>query len=236
MRFTPPLLLLLPSLIGLSGCLVGVDDEAPTLQVLGSIPEGGESHPADLPIRVQVDRYLDPAQDWLRAVELTSGNNRLGAWVGYDPAAPGLVVVPTADLRPGLGYSITLVADRLRALDGGRLSSDYTFSFLTARPTSGPRETPPVRFEEDVLPILRRGCGCHGPELPPALTYEALVEQPSLLDPDRMMVRPGLPLESTLIIKALPGYPDRVGGQMPPGAEPLDEESLRTLVSWVVQL
>ncbi|MFN3198577.1 MAG: Ig-like domain-containing protein [Bradymonadia bacterium] len=220
-----------------SGCVVGVDDASKSLHVIEIEPVEGANAPVDQPLRITFDRYLDPDQDFSRAADVISGGLRVGASVGYDPVAPGLVVVPTADLPPGIGYTLVVRAERIRALDGGQMAEDVRHSFIGARSTTGPRETPLVDFESEVAPILEARCGgCHGPDLPPEMTEAGLVGVQSPSMPELLMVRPGQPMESTLVLKLLPDYPRRVGQQMPLSGDLLDPETLRTLVSWVAQL
>lgn len=216
------------------GCLIGAEDQMKPLQIVTAIPTQGAAHPADTPLRLITDRYLDPTRDWAQAVQLTSGELRFAVEVGYDPVAPGLVIVPIAALRPGLGYTLTVFADSLYGLDGSQLEADLTLDFVAAVGLNTP-EPAPLDFDTDVAPILTANCGCHGPDLPPRMTEADLLDQPSLVDPDRWMVRRGLPMQSTLILKVLDGYPHRLGQQMPPEGPPLDPERLRTLVTWVAR-
>jgi hypothetical protein len=92
-------------------------------------------------------------------------------------------------------------------------------------------------FETDVRPLLERRCGCHGPapaEWPP-LEPEVLAHEPSRGDPHLVLLDPGAPMRSALVLKVLPGYPGISGGSMPPGA-PLSEAERRVLFDWVRSL
>jgi hypothetical protein len=99
-------------------------------------------------------------------------------------------------------------------------------------------------FTKDVLPILGRctGGGCHASSSPAGeldLTAEAAYDSlmgPSAQDPGTLLVTPGNPTNSYLMMK-LWGT-GVIGTQMPRNeagdAEPLPEEELATLEAWIV--
>lgn len=224
--------LLFGVIAGPSACLIAGEEQS-ALHVVESEPAAGAVHPASAPLRVRFDRYLDPGMDWPRAAALRSGDAEFAVTVAYDPAGPGLVVVPRNALRPGLGYVLRLPAERLRGIDGSTLGADIEIPFRAAPAVVQPAPRP-VDFEADLSPIFDRACGCHGPEpaVYPPLTREALLTLPSRRHPDLPLVEPGGPLRSMLVLKVLPGYPGLLGESMPPEA-PLPPDEIRLVVEWV---
>lgn len=216
----------------LGGCLD--EDALRPLQVIDSVPAAGADHPSGAPIRIVFDGYLDPTINLGRAVLLSSGDVSAGADVGYDPSGPALVVVPRIDLRADLAYTVTVDPLLLFGLDGRQLAEPFTLGF-TARATPGQPAPAPVDFARDLAPVFERRCGCHGeePSAFPPLRPDALIDVPSPSDPSKMLVDPGDPLRSVLVLKVLPDYPQIFGLAMPPDDGPLSGETIRKLVSWI---
>lgn len=218
-------------MLALSGCLV-----APTpgpLRVVDQQPAQGGDHPSGAPIRIVFDGYLDPDLPFRRAAVLRSADVLAAVDVGYDPSGPALVIVPRADMRADLAYEVVLDPAVLQGVDGRTLAGEYVLGF-TARDAPS-IEAEPIVFSRDLAPTFEARCGCHGPEplAFPQLIPSALIDVPSPADPDLVLVDPGDPLRSVLLLKLLPDYPQVRGLAMPPDGPPLSGETLRRLVSWI---
>jgi len=217
-----------------SACVSGDDD--PSLRVVGTEPPEGQAHPATAPLEIRFDAYLGPVPLSSAAVRLNSGEVEVPVGLLDDPIARALVLRPIDELVPGLTYTLTVEPAAVASLDGRRLEAAFTLNFVATatgvRPASGPPD-----FDADVRPLLERRCGCHGP--PPAvwppLEPEVLLFAPSRADPHRVLLDPGAPMRSALILKVLPGYPGVSGVGMPPGS-PLPESERRLLFDWVRSL
>jgi hypothetical protein len=219
----------------LVGCMQ--TPERTPLRVVAIDPDPGGEHAADAPLRIVFDGYLDPAMDFDRAVVLTSAEVAFEVAVGYDPTGPALVVQPPVSLRPGLGYRLRVDAEVVRGVDGRSLAADHESGFI-ARPARGRVDTPPIDFEADLAPALAAHCGCHGeePQAFPPLRPDALINQPARADPERLLVAPGEPLASELVLKVLPDYPHVRGLGMPPEGPPLPAAVVRDLVRWIEEI
>lgn len=219
----------------MSGC--ASDDSAGKLHIVDSLPAPGAAHPAGDPIRIRFDGYLDPLTDWSQTVTLSSAEVPFAARVTYDPVDRALVAVPLLDLRPGVGYTVTVLGERLRGVDGRPAPAEpFVLGFhAVADPPTRPRREE-VDFA-DLAPVLADQCSCHGPEplVYPPLTPAALVGRPSQRRPDRLLVVPGDALASYLVERVLPDYPTVRGLPMPPD-EPLPDEVLRALITWIERL
>lgn len=213
------------------------DREVAPLGLVLTEPSAGQPLAADGVIRVRFDAYLDPTQRWGSGATLVSGEQKVGFSAGYDPVDRALVIVPNLDLRVGLAYVFTLEAETIRTLDGRVFSAPITLEFVAGPPTGQHPLRAPVDFEAELREPFARRCGCHGPE-PfdwPPLMPEALINVPSKRDPDRMLVVPGEPMRSELVLKLLAEYPGVAADRMPPEA-PLEAETIRRVVAWVEQL
>lgn len=220
--------------VGGSACVAGKDE--PSLAVVSTDPPAGAAHPAMAPLEVRFDAYLATVPLTSSAVRLTSGEVEVPIGLLGDPVARALVVHPLDELVPGLAYTLTVEPAAVRSLDGRRLDDAFTLDFVATATGARPASAPPD-FETDVRPLLERRCGCHGPapaEWPP-LEPDALTFTPSRADPRRVLLDPGAPMRSALILKVLPGYPGVSGQLMPPGA-PLAERERRLLFDWVRSL
>jgi hypothetical protein len=164
---------------------------------------------------------------------LTSNEVNASTDIGYDPSGPALVIVPRLNMRPNLAYQVVLDPEVIRGVDGRALDTPFTLGF-TARDIDSP-SADPVLFDRDVAPIFEARCGCHGPEplaFPP-LTPSSLRNIPSPSMPDRLLVEPGDPLRSVLLLKVLPDYPQINGLSMPPEGAPLTGQELRRIADWI---
>ncbi|MEW6752948.1 MAG: hypothetical protein AB1505_18505 [Candidatus Latescibacterota bacterium] len=106
-----------------------------------------------------------------------------------------------------------------------------------------------IDFETEIQPIFTSTCAlpaCHtGETLPfgglsggglvllPGQAWEALVNVPTKVDPDRLRVVPGNSSESVIVLK-LEGAAG-VGGRMPQGRGPLDAETIQLIRDWIDQ-
>ncbi len=200
-------------------------------------PEAGAVHPADAPLRVVFDHYLEPNLGLDASATLGSGAATFAARITYDPVARALLVVPLVTLRADLGYTLTVHADAIRGYAGETLAADVTLGFRAGRAAAPRTALPPVDFDRELRPVLEAKCDCHGPEpaVYPPLDPESLVGQPSQRQPDRTLVQPGRALHSYLVQRVLPDYPGVRGLPMPLDA-PLSDDELRALVSWVERL
>lgn len=214
------------------GCLDA--DPLHALRVIDTQPTQGADHPSGAPIRIVFDGYLDPAVDLERAVLLSSGEISAAADVGHDPSGPGLVILPRIGLRADLTYTVTLDPTLVFGIDGRQLAAPFVLGFVArSTPTAPPPE--PITFARDLAPIFERSCSCHGeePAAFPPLRPAALIDVPSPSDPSKMLVDPGDPLRSVLLLKVLPDYPQIFGLAMPPEGPPLSGANIRALVSWI---
>lgn len=220
--------------VGGSACVAGQDE--PSLAVVSTDPSPDDAHPAMAPLEVRFDAYLATVPLTSPAVRLTSGEVEIPIGLLGDPVARALVVRPLDELVPGLAYTLTIEPSAVRGLDGRRLDDVFTLDFVATATGVQPASTPPD-FETDVRPLLERRCSCHGPapaEWPP-LEPDALAFTPSRADPRRVLLDPGAPMRSEVVLKVLPGYPGVSGQLMPPGA-PLPEGERRLLFDWIRSL
>ena len=226
--------LILPLIIAsltVSACSFGGKDEP--LQVIRTLPADGESLAANGAIRVQFDRYLDPKSIKSGEISLSSGDASASFRVGYDPVDRALVIQPRLQMRVGLQYTVSMNPDVIRGLNGSSLISAHTASFRVTPAESDNDERGPVHFNRDLIPIIENRCGCHGPEPMafPELTPEALVDRQSQRQSARTLVTSGRPLESYLIHRILPDYPQTRGE-----TKDLTDEERRLFVRWVTEL
>lgn len=211
---------------GLSSCGPEADTIVP--DVIATHPAAGALWAADRPLEVQFDTWLEPATVEDGRVELTSGELGAAVWVEYDPVGPSLVIHPFVALRPGLGYRLAIDGEGLAPLGGGPGAASIELGFRAGAPVGW--QPPPMPSDAEMLALFDRRCGCHGPAPAafPALTRQALVGVPSHRQPERLLVAPGRPLESQLVLRVLDGYPG-VRGQ----PKVLSDDERRQIVRWV---
>ena len=84
-------------------CLIGCAFETgeDLLQLDGTIPEAGQNWPADQPLRIFFDRYLNPQSLDRSKFGLTSGEANASIIVGYDPVGPSVIIKPRLVMRAG---------------------------------------------------------------------------------------------------------------------------------------
>jgi len=206
----------------------------------------------DVPLNPQLlvflDRYLDPfSVDPRRALRLSSGAQTLEIDVQWDPVTKAVVARPTAPLRPGVRYLLTLVEPGALADFAGRtIEAPLEVRFTTGERTEveeaetidDPRAAVEAYFAGD-----GRCLECHvkGSRY---LALEDLSELAGLAAKtaaDRDLVVPGNPSQSYLLHKLLPSYPDLVGGPMPPyttegSADRVPPEALSAVARWIETL
>lgn len=214
-----------------AGC--APDQDVSGLSVVATVPEADGIIAANLPISIQFSDHIAPEITFGGRVSLTTADLDVVVQAGYDPVSKSVVAVPTTDLLVGRVYTLTLAVEGLVSVDGRTLDEDVTFDFVVGTPTPRPRARPAVNFATEVAPLFAGRCSCHGTgqALPP-LTPGALVDQPSVRDPDRTLVRPGDPRRSLLVQKVLTDYRWVPGGPMPPSGA-LSAEDQRLIVGWV---
>lgn len=225
-RFTLVKILLLGGWSHLTACAPETDTIVPT--VTDSRPRAGETWPADRPLTVTFDHYLDPDTITDGLARLTSGELPVATWVEYDPVGPAVEVHPFIDLRPGLGYTLTLATEAIEALGGAAGAGPVELRFIAGPPLG----TPPPGTPSDaaVAQVFDARCGCHGPAPAafPALRRDALVGVPSARQPDRVLVIPGRPMASYLVQRILEDYPGVRGME-----KALSDDERRLIVRWV---
>ncbi|MCA9542747.1 MAG: Ig-like domain-containing protein [Myxococcales bacterium] len=211
------------------------DRDPPALALLETVPAAGAASPANAPIRLRFNGWLDPEGVAAGAIDLHSGDLSFGFTAGYDPVDRALVIIPPVDLRVGLAYRLEVMPEAVRGLDGRRLAEPITLDFVAGPPTNPRPPADPVPFAR-LQGLFARACDrCHGAEplAWPPLTEQALLMGESLRDPGRRLVAPGRPLESQLVLKLLPGYPGVHGAPMPLEGPPLTADQVRTIIGWV---
>jgi hypothetical protein len=229
----------LAAFFGVTACTSGAD--APTLAVVATQPPASGEHAANRPIRLEFDRYLYPvfAQTGAEGegIRLVSGDIDVPLEARYDVVGRALELAPREALSPGVGYRLDVAPGAVFGLGGETLAEPISLGFWAGLPelTMGEPQTP-LDFERDVAVVWAGRCGCHGPaeegRVPPALTEDALVGQPSVRFPGLALVQPGQPLRSALVRKLLPDYPGLRGEAMPPSG-PLEDAALRRVLAWI---
>lgn len=225
-------LVLVTSLLGwayLSAC--GADGDTLVPVVEATRPAPGEVWPADRPLTVIYGSWLDPRTVRDGVATLSSGELETAVGVAYDPVGPAVMVYPLTALRPGLGYTLTLDGARLTALGGDVGGATVTVGFR-AGPVEG-WSPPPAPSDGEMADLFARRCGCHGPApaASPALTREAMVGVPARRRPDRLLVEPGRPLDSELVLRVLPDHPGVRGME-----KTLTDDERRQIIRWVEHL
>lgn len=206
----------------------GTQETAPALEVVATAPVDDSTWPADLPIEVRFDRYLDPTAINESDVVVTSGEVGVTVDLGYDPVSKALIIEPAGNLRVGVAYVVRVRAGEVRGIDGSLLAEDWVLHF-TAGSLRNPEPPAPVSFA-DLEPVFAERCGCHGPAPSafPALTPADLIDQPAARQPGRTLVVPGRPMSSYLVQRVLEAYPGVVGGE-----KALSDAERRQIVHWV---
>ncbi|HXU01034.1 MAG TPA: Ig-like domain-containing protein [Polyangia bacterium] len=208
--------------------------------------------PTDVTFRITFNDFPDPDTVRSDSLLLTTGYFWVPGSYGVDLIGKAAVMHPIRPLVPALGYSLHL-RPALAALTG---CPGWTedIEFVTADGPAGapPPETPPFA---DVQAIFQARCGggCHltddddGGCLTPAVaglslcardSWDQLVSVPSRQNDSLRLVEPGDSARSYLLRKLLPstatgGPITGVAGQREPPGDPLPEDQLRLIASWI---
>ena len=225
------LILVVVAFLCTGGC--GVDGTQGKLLIVGNSPVESADHPATDPLRIYFDRYLAPQNEWRSIATVTSGDANFGISTSYDPIERAIIVQPRYPLRPHVGFLLTIDHERLSAMDGGRLDEDFELSFVTVPAPLVEPSSEVIDFETQLTPVIEHRCGCHGPSPKafPDLVPTSLVGQASALQPERILVKPGRPLESYLVQRLLPDYPGTRGLN-----KTIESDELRLFIAWINQL
>ena len=173
---------------------------------------------------------------------------------GTDMIAKTAVMRPISRLTPGLGYSLHL-RPALSSLAGCPGTSEE-IEFITGDGPSGDTPQPPATFDsvQRILGARCAGAGCHlaagdagdgclaapaaGLSLCAPEAWDQLVAVPSRQDSQLQLVEAGDSARSYLLRKLLPAKPSGgpiagVYGQREPPGEPLLEDQLRAIATWI---
>jgi len=264
---TDPFLRLLCALLG--GCLVACvvaddpivgDPERPfyttPVQLVASNPvHDAETVPRDTTVWMTFDQHLNVSgARFFDALQMRSGEIREGIRIHYEMVDKRLVGRLINPLEPRLRYTLSADTERLRSVSGAVLETPTEVTFITGDQVEG-RETEAALpgWREDIVPMLARGCSCHGPDEGPRLgfdipifTYNNLLNAVSTPDDTLRLVEPFVPTRSYIMHKVLEDYPIRQGDVMPPPwaatflaernvafAGPLSRDDMRTLELWI---
>jgi hypothetical protein len=115
-----------------------VTENPAALQVTGRAPASGATDVlATTPVTVTLDLTLAPSTVNTSTVTLTGPTGAVAAGVTYDPGNKRVTLTPTASLKPGTTYTVTLDGS-IATPWGTTLGSPTTWSFITlAAPVLG---------------------------------------------------------------------------------------------------
>jgi len=229
--------------------------ECVPLHLTGSVPlPNGVAVPTDVTFRLTFDDYPDPDTVRSDSILLTSGFFWVPGSYGVDLIGKAAVMRPIHALAPGLGYSLHL-RPALSSLAGCPGSSEE-IEFITGDGPAGDTPRPPTTFDSVQRIVTTRcaGAGCHleggdegggclaapaaGLSLCAPEAWDQLVGVPSREDDQLQRVESGNSARSYLLRKLLPAPPSGgpitgVYGQREPPGEPLPEDQLRAIASWI---
>ena len=210
--------------------------------------------PTDVTFRLTFDDYPDPDTVRSDSILLTSGFFWVPGSYGTDMIDKTAVMRPIRPLSPGLGYSLHL-RPALSSLAGCPGSSEE-IEFITGDGPSGDTPQPPATFDsvQRIFGAHCAGAGCHlaagdpgdgclpapaaGLSLCAPEAWDQLVAVPSRQDNQLQRVEAGNSARSYLLRKLLPASPSGgpiagVYGQREPPGEPLPEDQLRAIATWI---
>lgn len=196
------------------------------------MPEEGQTLSADKAIRVQFDQYLELDSVINSGATLVSGEATAAIRLSYDPVDRALLATPTRNLRVGLGYRFAIPADDMQGLNGSQLRTPFELNFRATELEEAVRGT--IDFESDVMPIFQKTCGCHGPEpriFPDLSDVNAMLDRPSVRQPEFELLKPGRPLESYLVLRLLGAYPG-IWGE----SKDISDSDARIIIQWVGEM
>jgi len=208
--------------------------------------------PTDVTFRITFNDLPDPDTVRSGTILLTTGYFWVPGSYGVDLIGKAAFMRPIRPLSAHLGYSLHL-RPALGSLAGCPGSSE-DIEFITGDGAAGSPPPEPVAFAavQEILGARCGGSGCHlaaddaGGCLPaPAAglslcapeAWDQLVSAPSRQDASLRRVEPGDSARSYLLRKLLPsptgGPITGVSGQREPPGDPLPEDQLRTIASWI---
>jgi hypothetical protein len=221
------------------------------LHPVATVPlANGIGVPTDVTFRITFDGYPDPDTVRSNTLLLTTGYFWVPGSYGVDLIGKAAVMRPISRLVPQLGYSLHL-RPALASLEGCPGTSQE-IEFQTGDGPAGDEPTPAAAFA-DVQGIFSARCasGCHlgdddfclatpagSLSLCSAEAWDRLVAVPSRERNDLRLVEAGNSARSYLLRKLLPatgsgGPITGVFGQREPPGEPLSEDQLRAVASWI---
>jgi hypothetical protein len=216
-------------------------------------PRSGETGvPRDTTIRVRFDAYPDPNSVDYSGLIVTTGVFFHPGTIRLDLIEKTVTYAPAGVWRPDLGYQISL-RPSMRSLQGCPAAPDQrTFRTATAAPPPAPpATTTPYSAVQPIFAARCAGAACHraddggclaapaaGLSLCDAQAVDATLDVPSSQVSDLSLVAPRDSARSYLLRKLLPGAtpnqpaPTALGHRDPPG-QPLSNEELHTIASWI---
>jgi Bacterial Ig-like domain len=223
------------------------------LQVLAFVPAPNTvAVPTDVVFRITFDDYPDPDTVRSDSILLTTGYFWVPGAYGVDLIGKAAVMRPIRWLSPQLGYALHL-RPALGSLAGCPGTSEDV-DFITGDGPAGQAPADPAPFS-DVQAVLDARCrDCHltagegdggclaapagGLSLCGRDAWDVLVGVPSRQSGGLRLVEPGDSARSYLLRKLLPANPSGapipgVVGQREPPGEPLPEDQLRLIASWI---
>jgi hypothetical protein len=223
--------------------------------LIGSVPlPNSIAVPTDVTFRLTFDDYPDPDTVRSDSILLTSGFFWVPGSYGTDLIERTAVMRPIRPLSPGLGYSLHL-RPALSSLTGCPGASEE-IEFITGDGPAGETPQPPATFDsvQRIFSAHCAGAGCHladgtagdgclaapaaGLSLCAPQAWDQLVAVPSRQDGQLQLVEAGDSARSYLLRKLLPARPTGgpitgVYGQREPPGEPLPDDQLRAIASWI---
>jgi len=210
--------------------------------------------PTDVQFRITFNDYPDPDTVRSDSLLLTTGYFCVPGNYGADLIGKAAVMSPIRGLSANVGYGL-----HLRPVLSSLSGCPGTIEDIEFRTAAGPAGHPAAvaaSFDADIQPIFEARCagGCHlgteddvagcapapagGLSLCAADSWAALVGQPSNQTVALRRVEPGDSARSYLLRKLLPatgtgGPIAGVYGQREPPGDPLPEDQLRLIASWI---
>jgi len=221
--------------------------------LLASVPAANAVDvPTNVTFRLTFDDYPDPDTVRSDSILLTSGFFWVPGSYGVDLIEKTAVMRPISGLAGGLGYSLHL-RPALSSLSGCPGTSE-DIEFISGEGGAGvpPPEPAPFASVQGIFGARCGGAGCHlaaddasgclpapaaGLSLCASEAWDSLVSVPSRQDSSLRRVEPGDSARSYLLRKVLPsptgGPITGVAGQREPPGDPLPEDQLRIIASWI---
>lgn len=203
------------------------------LFVTHSFPEEQGVLAADGQIKLYLSGHLDPLVRSYGELSLGREARNVAFSVGYDLVDRALVVIPDLDLQVGQVYQLAWQPQDVFSADGRELLAPFALEFVAGSPTGRGAVDPLADHTAPPTALFERRCGCHQMgQASPHLSPEHLIGRPSSRQPERLLVEPGAPRRSLLVLKILEDWPGLPGDPMPPSG-PLSAEEQRQIIAWV---